>query len=280
MMATPLLTHHTLPGALGPILVDVRATSRKGALPAVLIHHGFKGFKDYAFLPIFADRLARAGFTAVTVTVSGAGVDEEGNFTHLDRFAVNSYSRELDDLGVVVRAIRDGALGTAKATSLGVVGHSRGGGVALCLARETPDVGAVVTWAGIGKVRRHSDEELAVWKKLGTIQVLHQRIRKYLPLDYMVVEDCLEHEHGRLSIPQAAATLGRPWLLIHGIDDETVSVDEARELARYATDSRSEALYLGGATHTFGAVHPWAGATVDTDRLFDATTLFLSLHLE
>lgn len=279
-MATPLLTHHTLPGALGPILVDVRATSRKGALPAVLIHHGFKGFKDYAFLPIFADRLARAGFTAVTVTVSGAGVDEEGNFTHLDRFAVNSYSRELDDLGVVIRAIEDGSLGTATASSIGVVGHSRGGGMALCLARETPSIDAVVTWAAIGNALRHSEEELAAWKARGTIQILHQRIRKYLPLDYLVAEDCLAHLDGRLNIPMAAATLGRPWLLIHGTDDETVSVDEARKLARHATESRSEALYLGGATHTFGAVHPWAGPTVDTERLFEATTLFLSLHLE
>jgi hypothetical protein len=54
-MATPLLLHHSLPGALGPILVDVRTTSREADLPAVLIHHGFKGFKDFALLPCFAD---------------------------------------------------------------------------------------------------------------------------------------------------------------------------------------------------------------------------------
>ena len=59
-MATPTLSHHHLPGALGEILVDVRAGSRDRPQPAVLLIHGFKGFKDYAFLPILAEQLARA----------------------------------------------------------------------------------------------------------------------------------------------------------------------------------------------------------------------------
>ena len=279
-MATPLLTHHTLPGALGPILVDVRATARDVAMPAVLIHHGFKGFKDYALLPAFAERLARAGFTAVTASVSGSGVNESGDFTHPERFAVNTYTRELDDLGVVIDALDRGALGTARPTSVGVVGHSRGGGMALCLARETPRIRAVVTWAAIGTARRHTEQEVAAWRKAGTIEILNQRTRQYLPLDYEVVEDYLKHEHGRFNIHLAAATIARPWLLIHGTADETVSVSEARALAECAADSRSEALYLDGAGHTFGTVHPWAGPTSDSEQLFDATTRFLSRHLE
>lgn len=279
-MATPLLTHHSLPGALGPILVDIRATTREVAMPAVLIHHGFKGFKDFALLPLFADRLARAGFTALTVSVSGSGVDEAGNFTHLDRFAVNTYSRELDDLGAVIDALDRGTFGTSSPTSIGIVGHSRGGGMALCLARETPRIGAVVTWAAISTARRHTEEELAAWRAVGTIEILHQRTREYLPLSYEVVEDYLEHEQGRFNIPVAAATIARPWFLVHGTADETVPVSEARALAECAADPRSEALYLEGAGHTFGTVHPWAGPTTDSEKLFDATARFLSRHLE
>jgi dienelactone hydrolase len=279
-MATPLLIHHTLPGALGPILVDVRTTPRESAMPAVLIHHGFKGFKDFALLPAFADRLARAGFTAVTVSVSGSGVDEAGNFTHLDRFAGNTYSRELDDLGAVIKALDRGAFDTATPTSIGVVGHSRGGGMALCLARETPRIGAVVTWAAIGTARRHTAEELAAWREAGTIKILHQRTRQYLPLNYEVAEDYLRDTAGRFDIPLAAKTLARPWLLVHGTADESVPVSEAYALAQCAADPRSEALYLEGAGHTFGTAHPWAGPTADSERLFDATTRFLTRYLE
>lgn len=279
-MATPTLSHHILPGALGPILVDVRTATAAEPGPAVVIHHGFKGFKDYAFLPPFAERLARAGFTAVTLSVSGSGVDPEGNFTHLDRFAVNTYSRELDDLGAVVRALAAGELGTEAPSSIGLVGHSRGGGMALCLARETPAIGALVTWAAISTVRRHTDRELEAWRQAGSIEILNSRTRQYLPLAYEVVEDCLRHEHDRFDILGAARTLQRPWLLVHGTEDETVPLAEGEALAAATTDPRFESCWIEGAGHTFGAVHPWVGPTPATTRLFDVTTNFLSRHLE
>lgn len=278
-MATPTLTHHALDGALGEILVDVRSASRGTAQPAVLLLHGFKGFKDYAFLPVYADRLARAGFVAVTVSVSGAGVDAAGDFTRIERFASNTYSKELDDLGVVVRALQRGQLDVAAPSSLGVVGHSRGGGMALLLTHETPAIAAAVTWAGIGKVRRHSDAELEAWQRLGTIKILHQRLRIHLPLHYDVVADCLAHEHGRLDIPEAARTLGRPWMQVHGTADGTVTLVEAQHLAEHAGDALTERLVLEGADHTFGTKHPWGGATAEMEAVFNATTRFLSRHL-
>lgn len=277
-MATPMLTHHTLPGALGEILVDVRTTSRDVRLPAVLIVHGFKGFKDYAFFPPIAERLARAGFVAVTASVSGSGVDGAGNFTRLEQFASNTYSRELDDLGIVIRALLSGQLGVKVPSSLGVVGHSRGGGMVLCLARETPAITSVVTWAAISKARRHSEAELEAWRTVGTIKVLHQRLRIHLPLNYEVAEDCLRHEHGRLDIPEAAHTLGRPWLQVHGTGDSSVRFDEAESLAAVA-GSMHETLFLPEADHTFGAKHPWAGPTADFQRVADATVTFLSKTL-
>ena len=144
-MATAVLTHHSLEGALGPVLVDVRATSRTLSQPAVLIVHGFKGFKDFGFLAAMAERLARGGFTAVTLSVSGSGVDADGEFTLLEQFARNTYTREMHDIELVISQIRAGGLVFARPTSLGVIGHSRGGGVALCVARETPAFDAIVT---------------------------------------------------------------------------------------------------------------------------------------
>jgi dienelactone hydrolase len=277
-MATPTLTRHTVPGALGEILVDVRAGSRSVAQPAVLLVHGFKGFKDYAFLPVFAERLARAGFTAVTATVSGAGVDAAGEFSRLDRFARNTYSRELDDLHGVATAIATGTLAFAAPTALGVVGHSRGGGMAILLAAERPEVGALVTWNAIGKARRHSDAELAAWREAGTIQIPHKRLRIRMPLDYEVVEDCLRHEHGRLDIAAAAGRLTCPWLQLHGTDDETVAFAEGEALAA-AGGAQHAFVPVAGGTHTWGTQHPWEGSTSVADEVFDRTVRFLSSTL-
>ena len=277
-MATPTLSHHIIPGALGDILVDVRSTSRGASQPLVLLHHGFKGFKDFAFFPPFAERLARAGYTAVTVSVSGAGVDATGDFTRLDRFAINTYSRELDDLAVVLAALHDDSLGIAKPSSLGVLGHSRGGGMALCLARETPTIDAVVTWAAISRARRQNDAELAAWRKAGTVSILHERLRLHLPLSFEVAEDCLRHEHGRLDIAEAARTLGRPWLQVHGTGDDSVRFEEAEALDAVAGPGH-ETLFVPDANHGFGTKHPWAGSTAEFDRVADATVAFFSRTL-
>ena len=46
LMATPTLTKHVLDGSLGEILIDVRAAGRESPRPAIVVVHGFKGFKD------------------------------------------------------------------------------------------------------------------------------------------------------------------------------------------------------------------------------------------
>ena len=278
-MATPTLSAHQIPGALGEILVDVRTTSRDAAQPAVLLLHGFKGFKDYSFLPVFADRLARAGFTAITASVSGSGVDAAGDFVHLERFARNTYSRELDDLRAVIDALSSGSLGVKPPTSIGVVGHSRGGGMALLLAREVAAIRAVATWNGIGKARRHTDAELAAWRRIGRIEILHQRLRIRLPLDFEVAEDCLKHENDQLDIPAAARELARPWLQLHATADGTVAFSEAEELARVAGEGHHFEP-IEGSDHVWGCVHPWAGATPDAERVFDLTVRHLSRNLD
>src|SRR5690242_10958350 len=130
-MATPTLTKHVLPGALGDILVDVRAGGRTTPRPAVIILHGFKGFKDWGMFPPVAERLARAGVTAVSLNVSGSGVDDAGNFAFPDRFGHNTFSAELHDLRAVVDALATAQLDVAAPTTIGLLGHSRGGGITI-----------------------------------------------------------------------------------------------------------------------------------------------------
>jgi len=58
-MATPTLSKHSVPGALGQILIDIRAGGRTSARPAVVVLHGFKGFKDWGMFPPLTERLAQ-----------------------------------------------------------------------------------------------------------------------------------------------------------------------------------------------------------------------------
>lgn len=278
-MATPTLTKHTLDGALGPILVDVRAGGRKTARPAVAIVHGFKGFKDWGMFPPLADRLAQAGFTAVSLNLSGSGVDDRGEFAWPQRFGHNTFSAELADLATALDALTAGNLGTAPPTALGLVGHSRGGGVAVLQTARDPRVRALVTWAAISTVERWPLSDRDQWRAEGKLDVVNQRTGQVLPLYPDVLDDIEQHATGALDIPAAASQIRVPWLIVHGASDPTVAFAEAERLSRAQPAARLLALEGPGAGHTFGAAHPWRGSTPELDVAFRETVAWFARHL-
>jgi len=275
-MATPTLTRHRLPGVLGDILIDVRAGGRESPRPAVAVVHGFKGFKDWGLWPTLAERLARAGLSAVTFNLSGSGVDDSGEFVYPERFGHNTFSAELQDLRRVTDALARGLLGVAPPASLGLLGHSRGGGIAVLDAAGDPRIRALVTWAAISTVDRWSAAQRAAWREAGVNEVKNVRTGEVLPL-YTDVLDDVEHSGGALDIEQAAARLTIPWLIVHGAADEAVALAEGERLARAAP--RARFVPVEGAGHTFGAVHPWRGPTPEVTRVEDVTLAFFAEHL-
>lgn len=277
-MATPLLTRHRLPGALGDVLIDVRGQPGP-ARPAVVLLHGFKGFKDWGMFPPIAERLARGGFTAVSLNLSGSGVDDSGQFVWPERFGHNTFTRELADFEAVVGALDQGRLGVPRPTSIGAIGHSRGGGTAILATRRLPRIGALVTWASIASVRRWTTEDAAAWRRAGVFQVVNQRTGEVLPLYTEVLDDVDENAGGTLNIEAAAAKIDAPWLIVHGTGDESVKFEEAERLAAAAPKASSRLLAVEGANHGFGAVHPFAGPTADLERVFDETIASFSRHL-
>lgn len=272
-MATPIHTTFELTGADGgPLRGDVRSAAGDASRPAVVICHGFKGFKDWGFFPQLADRLARGGVAAVSFNFSSSGVGPEGDrFSEPRRFGHGTLGRDLGDLGTVIDALRTGQLpGVPAAPSgIGLFGHSRGGGIAV-LHAAAGGAQALVTWSAIGSPLRWGPETIRKWRAEGKLDVTNQRTGEVLPLYTDVLDELEADTAGRLDIEAAAHRLHLPWLIIHGEADESVSVREA-QLLHKANDERAELLVVRRASHTFGARHPWAGSTPELDQAMDAT---------
>jgi pimeloyl-ACP methyl ester carboxylesterase len=273
-MATPI--HHTFELTAadgGPLRGDVRSAAGRSARPAVVICHGFKGFKDWGFFPQLADRLARGGVTAVSFNFSSSGVGPEGDrFTEPERFGHGTFGKDLRDLAGVIEALETGRLPGIEAAppALGLFGHSRGGGVAVLHAAEDARVRALVTWSAIGSALRWGPETIRKWRAEGKIEVTNQRTGEVLPLYREALDELTGGPAGRLDIAAAAERLNLPWLIVHGEADETVSVREA-QLLHKANQERAELLVVRRGSHTFGARHPWAGSTPELDQAMDAT---------
>jgi uncharacterized protein len=277
-MATPTLSKHSLPGSLGDILIDVRSGGRTSSRAAVLVVHGFKGFKDWGMFPPLAERLAKAGFVVVSPNLSGSGVDDAGDFSLPERFGHNTFSAELEDVRRVVDVLMAGRLGVAKPSSLGLVGHSRGGGISILHAAGDERVRALVTWAAISNVERWPAPQRSSWRAAGRTEIQNSRTGQVLPL-YTDVLDDIERNAAGLDIEAAAGRLAIPWLVIHGTEDESVRFAEAERLRAASARPDTRLLPIERAGHTFGAVHPWRSSTPELDTVFDATLDWLTANL-
>jgi uncharacterized protein len=278
-MATATLTKSSLPGTLGPILVDVRAAGRNVSRPAVVVIHGFKGFKDWGMFPPLAERLARGGFTSVTFNLSGSGVDDRGEFSLPDRFGHNTFSAELQDLGRVLDALMGGGLGVPVPSSMGLIGHSRGGGIAVLQTAQDSRVRALVTWAAISTVQRWPTDKRRDWRAGGQIEIQNARTGQVLPLYTDVLND-IERNAQQLDIEAAASRIRVPWLIVHGKKDESVPYAEAEALSAASDRSQSRLSVIENGGHTFGATQPWRSATPELETVFDSTMEWLAGHLE
>ena len=85
---------------------DVRIPDDWSGETAIVVVHGFKGFKDWGFFPHVCQRLAGAGHTVVSFNVSHNGVGPDLlTFSELERFGRNTFSMELDEIRFVIDAL-------------------------------------------------------------------------------------------------------------------------------------------------------------------------------
>ncbi len=260
-------------GALGPIRGEVfRAHNPKGT---VVICHGFKGFAHWGFFPELAKRIASAGMNAVTFDFSGSGVGEDREtWSDEDRFSRNTFTAELKDLERVIAMVRSQGWITG---SFGLLGHSRGGGVAILHAAKDEDVAALVTWNSISHVQRWSEAEAAAWRKKGYTEIANARTGQVFKMGPALVDDVAANAKGSLDIDAAAGRVKAPWLILHGEGDETVPSAEAERL-HAASKSRSTLRIIPG-NHGFDGKHPLTEVPLNLERAISETVRFFAEKL-
>jgi dienelactone hydrolase len=258
-----------------PLRVDVRRPEREARAPVVIILPGFKGFKDWGMFPPTGRLLAERGLASVCVNTSRNGVRSADQFDDLEGFARNTPGRERGDVEIVIEAVRAGELGAElDGSRIAILGHSRGGGVALLVAARDPSVRAVVTWASIATFYRYTERAWSEWRSKGRLDVPNQRTGQMLWLDREVLED-LDGRREEYDLERAARCIRVPCLFVHGEQDEAVDVEDARRLFAWCGAREKEILLVPGTGHTFGAVHPWAGPSAAWELVIDATAAWL-----
>lgn len=262
-----------------PMLCDLRLPHNSPA-PLLVFIHGFKGFKDWGHFNLVADALCAAGLAVLKFNFShnGTTVEAPTDFADLEAFGRNTFSYELDDLGCVIdHVLNDPAYaGLLDASRVYLLGHSRGGGIAVLKAAEDARVKKLVTWAAVSDFeKRVNPPELERWKNEGVLYSLNTRTGQQMPQYYILREDFYEQQQ-RLDIGAAARRLKQSFLIIHGTNDESVPIAEAEQLA--AWNPQAQLLRIENANHTFGGKHPFTESVLPahTREAVEATLSFLA----
>ncbi|MHB8930097.1 MAG: alpha/beta hydrolase family protein [Melioribacteraceae bacterium] len=243
--------------------------------------HGFKGFKDWGFGPYLGEYFANKGFFVITFNFSHNGIGESKNeFTEIEKFAKNTFSREVRELNELLDAFRSGFFAEIDTKSkIGLIGHSRGGAVAILTASKRDDIDAVVSWAAISKLDRYSVRQKDEWRKKGYFEIMNVRTNQLMRLDLSLLEDIEQNESGSLNLENALKNFNRQLLIAHGDQDLAVPVSEAEQLYQWSDKSKTELFKIFGTGHTFDIVHPFSGTTVKFEKLLEETTKFFIKNL-
>lgn len=250
------------------ITLDISIPVSKTALPLIIFCHGFKGFKDWGHFNWVADSAAQQGLAFLKFNFSHNGINPNNltELSDLEAFAENNYSIELFDLGKVIDyAVENASVFNINPKDIYLVGHSRGGGIALLKAAEDKKVKKLALWASLSEFDSFfRPDTIEEWKKNGVVYAENKRTGQQLPLNKQFYDDYLKNK-SMLDVRKSAKMLEIPLLIIHGDQDESVNISHAEFL--YNLVQHSIFIKVEGGNHTFGAKHPFNPETDGSEML-------------
>lgn len=247
----------TVSGAAGKTIFGDCTYDDKNTNSGVIIFiHGFKGFKDWGAHHLTAAFFANQGYCYIKFNLSHGGVtkDNKTDVTDMETFASNTVGKELFDVDAIVNYVAT----TYNPPSITLIGHSRGGGLAIIQAAKDSRINKLVTWSAISDFsslwKKEQEQE---WINTGKIYVENARTKEKMPLNSTLLKD-FNTNREQFSIIAAAKEIKIPWLIIHGDDDVNVKFSVAQALAQQQLKAKIQK--IAGANHVYGASHPYISA--------------------
>ncbi|HEX9798156.1 MAG TPA: alpha/beta fold hydrolase [Anaerolineales bacterium] len=175
----------------------------EGPLPVVVVLHGYVsplGYETLAYSGRYADALAEAGFLVLHPNYRDYPPSDVGP----NPFRIG-YATDVLNLLAIVRqtAGAPGPLAQADGQSIGLFGHSMGGGIGLRAITVDPQIRAAVLYGSMSGDERLNYEKIvewsggrAGWAELNTTQA---DLRRISPIDHLDrIEAAVSLHHGEL----------------------------------------------------------------------------------
>ena len=244
-----------------PILFDLFYNETNQAKSLVIFCHGYKGFKDWGAWDLMAKAFKNEDcfFIKFNFSHNGGTMENPIDFPDLEAFAENNYTKELDDIeSILDHILDDNNLFSSEIDkdNVTLIGHSRGGGIAILKSSEDSRIKKLITLASVSNFGKRSSTigNLDEWKRDGVKYIMNGRTKQMMPHNYQFYLNYKENED-RLDIERAEKSLSIPHMIIHAKDDPSVKFSEAEFLHQW--NPNAELVTISDSDHVFGARHPW-----------------------
>jgi pimeloyl-ACP methyl ester carboxylesterase len=201
--------------------------------------------------------MAEAGFFTLSINLSmnGTTPEQPGDFADLEAFGRQTYAQDIADIRTLLNSLSPWEA-EADLQKIYLMGHSRGGAVALLAAAQEAGIKKVITLASVAE----SDfvwtaSRVAELLAEGKSSVPNARTGQLMPL---YEAGYREAQSGEYHLESAVKSLKIPILLLHGTADSSVLPEKAALLKQWATQAKLH--YIEEANHTFGGTHPYTEA--------------------
>ncbi len=250
----------SIPGSADEPIIGNTHVPADPARGVLIISHGFKGYKDYGFMPCLARRAANAGFIAHRFNFSHSGMtDNISTFERPDLFEQDTWSKQVYDLTAVNAAVASGQLA---GQGLPVIwfGHSRGGITTILTAArafddDDPNTPVGVIPAAAPHVACNLDDSMRqLLHQEGSLSSPSSRTGQDLRIGVASLDD-IEADPDAVDPVQCIARIPCPILLIYGETDQTVGLQSAHAL-NDAAGENARLEVIDDAGHTFNCPNP------------------------
>ena len=213
-----------IPNRLGLNLATI--VSRKISIkpsPAVIVLHGFTGFKSEPHISKFAEDLADAGFVSVRFDASGFGESDGEPFTD---FRVSSYLSDIFDVVTFIEG-----LDYVHRNRIGLTGHSLGSNLAIIAAGSSDKfIGCCAVQPCTKLPRPTWARDLTQWQKIGFAELespCPQYPKFRLPWEFVQDAD-------RFDARSFVRNINCPLEIIYGTADTTVLPSDTLSICELA----------------------------------------------
>lgn len=211
----------------------------KAKYPAVIILHGFTGYKEEKNIVELAKELSKRDIVVIRFDASGSG-ESEGMMK--DDYRMTNY---LSDINDVYKFIRQHP--RVDAHRIGIWGHSMGAMLAIIWGSKHPEVKAICSvsppiqmgttdWLG---------QFLESWKKTGWFTKISTSGHGVSRVPWAFMEDA-----GRYNTLDYVANIRSPLLIMLGLAEDTVPPEHTREIFRNAHEPK-ELVEVEGMIHDY-----------------------------